>query len=449
MTTTRTWTFPALLDFLVQNRKIDLLSKGLHGIEKESLRVKADGSLALTPHPAALGSSYNNPQITTDFSESQLELITPPLDTIEKSLGALKQIHQFVTQRLGDEYIWPFSMPCALPEEADIPIAYYGESEAAQKKVLYRKGLAARYGKKMQMLSGVHYNTSFSAELWQSLHAHFAPETDLQSFINESHLRVVRNFIRHRWLLIYLFGASPSFHESYKCPKVKAHMDTAIALRMSKCGYANSAKVEIDYNSFGGFINSLQTAIDTPYAPYDAFEGHQLNNHILQLANEYYFPIRMKPGTNDFLEGLKTVGVRYLEVRLFDLNPLEAIGVTEEQLYFTHLFLLACLLHDSPSLNSEELNETTNRQQDVALKGRSMELPIEEWSKPLMNDLLTLAKHLKNPKYEVVVEIMQKRIQDPTQLPSYKVMHQMQEKQMDFLTFGMDQAKHFKQNLLQ
>jgi hypothetical protein len=38
------------------------------GIEKESLRAQANGSLALTPHPAALGSALTHPSITTDFS---------------------------------------------------------------------------------------------------------------------------------------------------------------------------------------------------------------------------------------------------------------------------------------------------------------------------------------------------------------------------------------------
>ncbi|HNR84566.1 MAG TPA: glutamate--cysteine ligase, partial [Ottowia sp.] len=40
------------------------------GIEKESLRAQPDGELALTPHPAALGSPLTHPHITTDFSES-------------------------------------------------------------------------------------------------------------------------------------------------------------------------------------------------------------------------------------------------------------------------------------------------------------------------------------------------------------------------------------------
>ena len=54
----------------------DALKRLLRGIEKESLRVTPDGALATTPHPRALGSALTHPHITTDFSESQLELIT-------------------------------------------------------------------------------------------------------------------------------------------------------------------------------------------------------------------------------------------------------------------------------------------------------------------------------------------------------------------------------------
>jgi len=46
------------------------------GIEKESLRTHSNAALAISPHPAALGSALTHPHITTDFSESQIELIT-------------------------------------------------------------------------------------------------------------------------------------------------------------------------------------------------------------------------------------------------------------------------------------------------------------------------------------------------------------------------------------
>src|SRR6187431_3739493 len=65
------------------------------GIEKESLRVRADGSLALTPHPVALGSALTHPHITTDFSESQVELITGVHAGVQECVDELTQVQQF------------------------------------------------------------------------------------------------------------------------------------------------------------------------------------------------------------------------------------------------------------------------------------------------------------------------------------------------------------------
>ena len=59
---------------------------GLFGIEWEALRVKSDGKLALSPHPEVFGDKLKNPVVTTDFSESQIEIITPTYSTIEESL---------------------------------------------------------------------------------------------------------------------------------------------------------------------------------------------------------------------------------------------------------------------------------------------------------------------------------------------------------------------------
>ena len=44
------------------------ISGGKTGLEKESLRVGPDGSIAQTPHPATLGSALAHPWITTDYS---------------------------------------------------------------------------------------------------------------------------------------------------------------------------------------------------------------------------------------------------------------------------------------------------------------------------------------------------------------------------------------------
>jgi len=73
------------------------------GIEKESLRMRPDGALATTPHPVALGSALKHPHVTTDFSESQLELITGVHTDAESCLKELMAIHQVVYRAIGDE----------------------------------------------------------------------------------------------------------------------------------------------------------------------------------------------------------------------------------------------------------------------------------------------------------------------------------------------------------
>src|SRR5919205_3703470 len=138
----------------------DALQRMRHGIEKESLRVRPDGSLAQTLHPAALGAALTHPHITTDFSESQLELITGVQASVESCLEELTQIHQVVYRHIGDEVLWCASMPCNLPADSLIRIGRYGTSNVGRAKTVYRIGLAYRYGRRMQTISGIHYNWS-------------------------------------------------------------------------------------------------------------------------------------------------------------------------------------------------------------------------------------------------------------------------------------------------
>src|SRR5512141_3430436 len=136
------------------------------GIEKESLRVRPDGRLATTPHPIGLGSALTHPSVTTDFSEAQLELITGVHVSADACLEELRHLHQFVYRQIGDEMLWCASMPCGLPEDQVIPIAQYGRSNVGRAKTVYRTGLAHRYGRRMQLISGVHYNFSLPDDAW-------------------------------------------------------------------------------------------------------------------------------------------------------------------------------------------------------------------------------------------------------------------------------------------
>ena len=170
------------------------------GIEKESLRTQPSGALALTPHPLALGSALTHPSITTDFSESQLELVTGVHAGVQAAIDELTQIHQFTyqtLQALGDEMLWVSSMPCGLPTDETIPVARFGSSNVGRAKSVYRLGLSHRYGRRMQTISGIHYNWSFPGAT------------------SEQYFAQIRNFRRQAFLLLYLFGASPAVCSSF------------------------------------------------------------------------------------------------------------------------------------------------------------------------------------------------------------------------------------------
>src|SRR5205814_185526 len=236
--------------------------RGMHrGIEKESLRVRSDGALSQAPHPPALGSPLTHPHITTDFSEAQLELITGVHGSVEACLQELTWIHQFVYRHIGDEILWCASMPCNLPADNQIPIGRYGTSNVGRAKTVYRLGLALRYGRRMQAISGIHYNWSLPGV------------TDAQYFA------LIRNFRRHSWLPIYLFGASPaacsSFVEGRKHELVELSPGTmyaphATSLRMGPLGYQSDAQsaLRVSYNDLKSYAASLDDALTKPYPPY-------------------------------------------------------------------------------------------------------------------------------------------------------------------------------------
>ncbi|MFM9879637.1 MAG: glutamate--cysteine ligase, partial [Burkholderiaceae bacterium] len=322
------------------------------GLEKESLRALADGSLALTPHPLALGSALTHPHITTDFSESQPELITGVHSGVESCLQELTHIHQHVYSVLGamgDEMLWVSSMPCLLPTDETIPLGRYGSSNVGRAKSVYRMGLGHRYGRRMQTISGIHYNWS------------------MPGLSSADYFALIRNFRRHAFLLLYLFGASPAVCSSFVAGNVHElqplgdgnkhtlHMPHGTSLRMGRLGYQSDAQasIAVSYNHLEGYAASLQDALTRPYPPYEAVgirnpggDYNQLAASLLQIENEFYGTIRPKrvifPGERP-LHALRERGVEYVEVRLMDLNPFIPIGIDAATLRFLDVFLLHCL----------------------------------------------------------------------------------------------------------
>jgi glutamate--cysteine ligase len=368
------------------------------GIEKEGLRVRPDGTLATTPHPAALGSALTHPHITTDFSESQLELITGVHTSVEACLAELRQIHQFVLRHIGDEVMWCASMPCTLPADDAIPLGRYGSSNLGQAKTVYRMGLSHRYGRHMQTISGLHYNFSLPSDTWL-LPGLGGP--------NEAYFALIRNFRRHAWLLLYLFGSSPACCASFVEGRTHAlqqlrtgtlYLPYATSLRMGRLGYLSDAQdtLAVSYNNLESYTASLYDALTRPYPTYEAIGIHdgrvagagaeaylryrQLATSLLQIENEFYSTIRPKRvirrGERP-LHALRERGVEYVEVRAMDLDPYSNIGIGPGTVRFLDVFLLHCVLSESPPDTPQEIDAIGRNKQRVAARGRDPGLRLE------------------------------------------------------------------------
>ena len=350
------------------------------GIEKESLRVAADGLLATTPHPAALGSALTHPQITTDFCESQVELVTGAHAGVQDCLDELTRIHQYTYRAIGDEMLWVSSMPCRLPADDAIPIGRYGTSNVGTAKSVYRTGLGHRYGRRMQTISGIHYNWS------------------MPGVTTEQYFGLIRNFRRRSFLLLTLFGASPAVcscfvddrpHNLQALRQDTQYLPHATSLRMGRLGYQSDAqsRLAVSYNSLESYGASLQNALTRPYPPYAeigirdaAGEYKQLADSLLQIENEFYGTIRPKrvifPGERP-LHALRERGVEYVEVRCMDLDPFVPVGITAQTMRFIDVFLMHCLLSDSPPDTPGEIVALAHNQDRVAMRGREPGLRLE------------------------------------------------------------------------
>lgn len=443
------------------------------GIEKEGLRVKSNSEISQNKHFVDLGSALTHPHITTDYSEALLEFISPVSDEPKVVLDFLSSVHRFTYQHIGDEEIWPASMPGVINDELDVPIAEYGASHLGQLKHVYRHGLWHRYGRKMQCIAGLHYNFSVSESLWQTL-AKINDRECTQDFISEGYFGLIRNFRRFSWLLLYLFGASPALDKSFLIGKDHEleqkdddtwYLPYATSLRMSGLGYQNNAQegLFVCFNGLPTYTKTLKGAMAQSVEAYEEIgiqEGDQfkqLNSNLLQIENEYYSDIRPKRNSKNGekpLTALNEYGVEYIEVRCLDLNPFLPLGIDLDQAHFMDLFLAFCLFEKSPFLSDEECQEVAANQRAIVLDGRrpgfelhreGQAITLKQWADELMDRMVPLAKLLdekaQSNEYQNALGVMSARVQDASLTPSAQILEKMEQNAQSFTDFGLDQAK--------
>lgn len=443
------------------------------GIEKESLRALSTGSLALTPHPLALGSALTHPHITTDYSESQLELITGVHGGVEDCLRELTEIHQSVYHALAapgptgsEERLWVGSMPCGLPTDETIPIGRYGSSNVGRSKSVYRVGLGQRYGRRMQTISGIHYNWS------------------MPGVTSDEYFGLIRNFRRHSFLLLYLFGASPALcssfvagreHELQPFGNHTLHMPYGTSLRMGRLGYQSDAQasLSVSYNSLESYAASLQDALLRPYPPYEAIgvqnpggDYNQLSTSLLQIENEFYGTIRPKRVIRSGerpLHALRERGVEYVEVRCMDLDPFIDIGIDAPTIRLLDVFLLHCLKTDSPPDTPDEIGALARNQHRTAARGREPGLRLEngggrerelrEWGSELLDQCAPFAAQLDaahgGDAYRAALAGARVLLERPERTPSARVLAAMRQDFDDsYVRFVRQRSEQVRQHLL-
>jgi glutamate--cysteine ligase len=479
--------FSQLIEALNNDASFSALRGIKHGVEREALRITPEGHLSQSKHPEGLGAALTHDTITTDFSEALLEFITPPEVSPKTTIAQLSDIHKFALSEMGDEALWPMSMPCYVTGESQIRIADYGTSNVGRMKKTYRVGLKNRYGSMMQAIAGIHFNFSLPEEFW-SLWADVNQQSYSQAFQSQQYFDLIRNYRRWCWLIPYLYGASPAVCGSFL--KGKAHklpfqtigkgtlyLPFATSLRMSDLGYTNSQQsaLHICYNRLPDYVKSVRKAINTDsseYAQYAAGENgiyEQLNRNILQIENELYSPIRPKQVARSMekpTDALEDRGVSYIEVRALDVNPYSAVGIEERQFYFLDVFLLTCLIIESPDFDEQSYSETETNLSRVVLEGRNPDLTLihrdasdnvqeqrlVDWAESLFEHFAAVAvlldKANQTEAYSQAVAAERLKVHNPNLTPSGKWLKQLLEEQRDNVELGLSLSKRYRQELL-
>ncbi len=472
------------LSTLIDERGHAILKGGLTGIEKESLRVGPDGSIAQTPHPAVLGSALTHPSITTDYSEALLEFITPPLESAAAALDYLRDLQHFVYKKLDGELLWSGSMPCVVAGGDSIPIARYGTSNIGLMKTVYRRGLGYRYGRVMQVIAGVHYNYSFSEAFWAACQQLEGDRRPRQDYKSEQYFALIRNLQRFGWLIPYLFGTSPAVCKSFLTGKTTTlqefndntyYSPHATSLRMCDIGYQNSLENEVgfkaNYDSLIDYVTSLTYAIETPSPRFEEIgvkvDGvyRQLNANLLQIENEYYSSVRPKQVPDDNEKptlALQRRGVRYFELRSLDINIFDPRGISEQQCRFLEVFTAFCQLQDSPRISSLERTEIDYNLDAVAYRGRERGLrlqrhgesvTLQQWAGELCEAMQAFAETLDHDEegtpYQQALQVQLAAVADPDRTLSAQVLQGMREHDEGYFHYAQRMSRQHQRYFLE
>jgi glutamate--cysteine ligase len=368
-----------------------LLASGVWGLEREVMRTEADGQPARTRHPFP----NEEKQISVDFAENQAELVTQPHSDPVSALTELARLQRRLQQAVGGELLWPLSLPGRWDAPERVHAASFADRPEWEAQRVYRRNLERRHGKARQVISGIHYNFSFTPEFfsrWRAVTNSIESEKALR---DAAYFAVMRNFFRHQYVFNALAGVSPPGDERFwrdllehtrpdlreDATRCREHISS---VRLSPLGYALAPDVErrigVSFESLTEYRAKIAEAIQ-PRSP-SALP-------LLAHEREFYSPVRPKPASVGatphggasslrgerfaLLDALDREGVGYLEFRVFDLDPFEPLGIGLDALRFFHVFVLSCLFLPSPLISAAERDAIVDRNRWSTLCGSSLQ----------------------------------------------------------------------------
>ena len=473
-----------------QNENFKTLADIGRGIEREALRVLPEGKLSDHGHYSQLGSALTHSEITTDYSETLLEFITPVSHSPEDAIAQLQDIQKYTLANIDGELLWPISMPCFVDNADNVVLAQYGDSNIGKMKTVYRQGLKNRYGSMMQVIAGIHFNFSFSQDFWKIIQG-LQKQGDTQSFndfISEQYFSILRNYKRYCWLIPYLYGASPAVCSSFlqgktpqlpfeKSPNGAMYLQYATSLRMSDLGYTSSeqSSLKICYNNLHDYVDGVQNAIGLKSDEFSKIgvkvdgEYQQLNSNVLQIENELYAPIRpkqvIKPGEKPS-QALRDRGVEYIEVRALDVNPFVDTGISLEQIHFLDIFITYCAFIENKKFDCDSQQYFEKNMDDVVISGRDPQLLLSDvnyqgevnlksiatWGNELFDDMaqvaLLLDKAYQTNQYCESIARERAKINDASLTPSAEFLSIILDQGQSISKYSLAQASKYRDEAL-
>lgn len=413
-----------------------LLFNGNIGLEKENIRVYENGYLAPTKHP--FGNKSEHPYIITDFSESQVEIGTVVCNNPDDVYNQMENLHDIVTTTIAieqpeREYLWPISNPPLFTAEGDIPIAEY--DDAHKESQTYREYLAGKYGKKIMLYSGIHFNYSFSDGLIEALHRELGREDELRFIKSEMYMRMAKNCYLYSWFPVYMTAASPIFHESFidKGEEVGGGRFLGISsMRNSRYGYWNKEQLFLDYASLDSYINSIVDLVQ---------QGE------LYSTAEFYTPVRLKPKGKYLMRNLREGGVNHIELRMFDLNPLDKNGMSKKDMELIEYFLI--YLSTLPDFDYTErlqsmafenhVNSAAYDPESVSIHFDGQELTLKDAAIALLGRMEEFFTQMEHDKALECLREAKRRASDPDKLYSHIIYEGI--KKEGYINYGINRAK--------